>query len=342
MADRPIDLRSDTVTRPSPEMRRAMAEAEVGDDVYGEDPTVRRLEATVAELTGKAAGLFVPSGTMANQLAIRCQTEPGDEVILDAGGHSFHFETGGTAAISGVQVNPIPTAAGVFDGLQLAAAIRPAGVAFPRSRMVIVENTHNFGGGTVWPLETLRDVARVAREHRLAVHLDGARLMNAVVASGVPAATFAAEADSVSLCLSKGLGAPVGTVLAGDGAFIDRARRFRKMLGGGMRQAGILAAAGLHALAHHVDRLADDHARARRLAEGLDGIDGLSVDLARVETNIVFVTVEGGDAAGLADRLSRQGVLASATGPDQIRLVTHLDVDDAGVDRALEVFAAVR
>ncbi len=319
-----------------------MASADVGDDVYGEDPTVHHLEERVADLLGKEAALFVPSGTMANQLAIRCACESGDEVVIEASGHSFGFETGAAAALCGVQLHPVSGTRGIFDTGVLEAAIRPQMIAFPRTRMVIVENTHNFGGGTVWPLPLLRSVAHTAHHHGLFAHLDGARLLNAQVASGHAASVLAEPFDSVSLCLSKGLGAPVGSVLAGSREWIERARRFRKMFGGGMRQAGVLAAAGLYALEHHVDRLVEDHRRARRLAEGIAGLPGLEVDLEAVETNIVFVTCRppAGPAADLASRLAAQGVRVGVTGHDRIRLVTHLDVGDEDVRKAIEAFAA--
>lgn len=342
MTERLIDLRSDTVTRPTDAMRQAMARAEVGDDVYGEDPTVNALEARVAELLGKQAALFVTSGTQGNQVAIRTHTEPGDEVILDAAGHSFHFEAGATAALSGVQVHVIPTRTGIFNADDVTERVRTPNVHAPKTRLVVAENTSNFGGGRVWPLEILQDVARTAWGYQLKVHLDGARLMNAVVASGVSAREFAACADSVSLCLSKGLGAPVGSVLAGERAFIERARRFRKQFGGGLRQAGILAAAGLYALDHHVDRLADDHAHAASLARGLADIPGVQV--GEVETNIVFFDLEPGlelNAAALAALLRERGVLVSETGLRRLRAVTHLDVSADDVDRALEAIREI-
>ncbi|RMG15283.1 MAG: aminotransferase class I/II-fold pyridoxal phosphate-dependent enzyme [Deltaproteobacteria bacterium] len=322
-------------------MRKAMAEAEVGDDVYGEDPTVRRLEVRCAELLGKEAALFVPSGTLANQLAIRAACEPGDEAVMEADAHSFHFETGATAALAGVQVRTVQGRRGVFDADALEQAIRPDHIAYPRTRLVVVENTHNFGGGTVWPVETLRRVAACARAYGLHSHMDGARLMNAAVASGTAPQRLAEAFDSVSLCLSKGLGAPVGSVLAGSATFVERTRRLRKMYGGGMRQAGILAAAGLYALDHHVERLAEDHARARRLAEGLAALPGLDVDVAAVQTNIVFVevTAPGLDAPTLEAQLRERGVAVGAVGPRRLRLVTHLDIGDRDLETALAAFA---
>lgn len=324
----PIDLRSDTVTRPSAPMREAMARAEVGDDVYGEDPTVNRLQEFVAERLGKEAALYVPSGTMANHLAARTHCEHGDEVIIDAGGHSYNFETGGTAALAGVQVRPIQTERGIFTPEQVVESMRPPADHFPRTRMVCIENTHNYGGGTVWSLDEVRAVAGTAHENDLVVHLDGARLFNAEVASGTAAAGYAACVDSVSVCLSKGLGAPVGSVVAGTRAFVARAHRFRKMFGGGMRQAGVLAAAGLYALENNVERLAEDHAHAERLAKGIGA--------APPPSNMVFFDSK----PGLVEHLAKQGVIVLPA--PRLRLVTHLDVDRAGIDRAIEAFRSFR
>ncbi len=282
-----IDLRSDTVTRPTPAMRRAMAEAEVGDDVLGDDPTV----AALAQILGKESAVYMPSGTMTNQVAVRTWTEPGDEIIIEAGAHTYFFESGGPAALSGVMCRLIQGERGLFTADQVRAVLRPANEHFPRTRLVCVENTHNRGGGTVWPLRQVAEVAAVAREAGLKVHLDGARLWNASVAAGVPEKDYAAHFDSASVCFSKGLGAPVGSALAGTREFIARARRFRKMFGGGMRQAGIIAAGALYALEHHRERLAEDHANARRLAEGLAGLAGIEIDPATVETNIVVFLV---------------------------------------------------
>jgi len=337
-----IDLRSDTVTRPSAAMRDAMAQAEVGDDVFGEDPTVNRLQDLVADRLGKEAALFVPSGTMANQICVRVHTAPGDEVILDAGGHSFNYESGATAALGGVQIKSIVTDDGVFTVEQLEAAIRPAAYYLPRTRLTIVENTHNAGGGTVWPLEQMCAVTETARTHGLAVHLDGARLFNAEIASGTPARDYAACADTVSVCLSKGLGAPVGSMIAGSRELITEAHRLRKMFGGGMRQVGILAAAGLYAMENNIERLGDDHANARRLAAGLAEIDGLAIDPAGVHTNIVFFDVvrEELDAAVVALRMAERGVLGVNLSPRSVRLVTHLDVSSDQIDRACESIAA--
>ncbi|MBI2369800.1 MAG: low-specificity L-threonine aldolase [Deltaproteobacteria bacterium] len=330
-----IDLRSDTVTRPTPAMRQAMAEAEVGDDVFGEDPTVNALQARSAALLGKEAALFVPSGTMANQLAIRTHTEPGDEVIIEGSSHPFNYEGGATAALSGVQFFTLPGRRGILEASQIEAAIRPPDHHYPRTRLVCLENTHNRGGGSIFPLEKILEIAGVARDRGLALHLDGARLFNACVATGIKPAEYARHFDSVSFCLSKGLGAPVGSLLAGSAAFIDRAHRFRKMFGGGMRQAGILAAAGLYALDHHIERLEEDHRHARLLAQGLAGFPGVEVKPEEVETNMVFVRVTDRPAAELARALREQGVLLLATARDTIRCVTHLDVSEADIHDAL-------
>ncbi len=336
-----IDLRSDTVTQPTPAMRRAMAEAEVGDDVFGDDPTVQRLEARVAELLGKEAALFVPSGTMANQLAVRVQTEPGDEILVEGEAHLYYYEAGAPAALSGVMCRCLPGRRGVFTAADLEAALRPGDVHFPPTRLVCVENTHNRGGGKLWPLDTLRAVAAGARRHGLRLHLDGARLWNASVASGVPECDYAALFDTVSVCFSKGLGAPVGSALAGPAELIARARRFRKMFGGGMRQVGILAAGALYALEHHRTRLAEDHARARRLAETLAALPGAALDPATVETNLVYFRVTRQPAAEVVAALAAEGVRVLASGPDTIRAVPHLNVTDAEFARALEVFCRV-
>lgn len=333
-----VDLRSDTLTRPTPAMRRAMADAEVGDDVFGEDPTVNRLEARVAERLGKEFALFVPSGSMANQIAIRCLTEPGDEVVMEADAHPFHYEAGGAAVISGVTLRLVQGARGVLDPAAVRAAVRPPNVHHAPARLLSVENTSNRGGGAVTSAERCRQLAAVAREAGLSTHLDGARLWNAHVASGTPLHEFAAPFDVVNVCMSKGMGAPVGSLLAGPRALAEKARRVRKMLGGGMRQVGILAAAAEYALDHHVERLADDHQRARRLWEGLHAL-GYAVEAAP-ETNILYFRVP--DAPAFTAQLREAGVGAIALAQDRVRLVTHLDVDDAGVERALAAFSALR
>ncbi|GBD44218.1 L-allo-threonine aldolase [bacterium HR40] len=341
-----IDLRSDTVTQPTAAMREAIARAEVGDDVYGEDPTVRALEERVASLLGKEAALFVPSGTMANQVAIRTHTEPGDEIVADARAHVLLYERAAPTALSGVMPRPIESETGVFGADELRARVRlpvpgmPPGL-FPPTRLVCLENTHNAGGGTVWPFDRFAEVAHEARRLGLAVHLDGARLWNAAVASGIPEHRWAGLCDSVAVCFSKGLGAPVGSAVAGTQGFIDRARRFRGMFGGAMRQAGVLAAAALFALEHHRERLAEDHANARRLAEGLAQLPGTEVDPTRVVTNILYVRLTRVPAGRFAERAEAMGVRVLPVAEDRIRLVTHLDVSAADIDRALAIFAAI-
>jgi len=336
---RPIDLRSDTVTCPSPAMRAAMAAAEVGDDVLGQDPTVNRLQARAAELLGKEAALFVPSGTMANQIALLLHCRPGDEVIVGRGAHMRLYESGAGAAWAGVQFAEVGGADGTFTADDVEAAALPADRNLPRTRLVAVENTHNRGGGRIWPRAQVDGVVAYARARGLAVHLDGARIWNAAVATGVPERDLAAPFDTVSACFSKGLGAPVGSVIAGGRDDIERARRFRKMLGGGMRQVGILCAAALYALEHHRARLAEDHANARRLAAGLAAIAGVRVDAEKIDTNIVIFEVTGVPSAEVARRTEASAVRLHAIAPTRLRAVTHLDVDAAGIDRAI---AAVR
>lgn len=333
---KPIDLRSDTVTRPSAAMRRAMADADVGDDVYGEDPTVRRLEEQVAERLGLEAALYVPSGTMANQIAIGVHTRPSDEVLCDAGSHILHYESGAVAALWGVQAQPLPGERGLLSPEQVTAALRPSDIHSPRSRLLWLENTHGRTGGTVWPVERFRAVVEAGRKAGLAVHVDGARLFNAAVALKVPASSWSSLTDTTSVCFSKGLGAPVGSALVGRKELIQDARRLRKRLGGAMRQAGVLAAGALYALEHNVERLAEDHAHARRLAAGLAELPGVTVDASRVETNMVFADFPR-PASEMLPRLAAQGVLAGAggTSPRAIRLVCHLDVSTREVGEAL-------
>jgi threonine aldolase len=324
-----IDLRSDTVTRPSAAMRAAMAAAEVGDDVYGEDPTVNALQSAAARRLGKEAALFVPSGTMANQASIRALTRHGDLVLASEGAHIVRYESGAAAALSGVQVATIGSA-GLFDADDVGRAITPADHHNAPTTLVAVENTQNASGGRVFPYERLQDIVRVARERGLALHLDGARLFNAEVATGIAAAAWAAPFDTATFCLSKGLGAPVGSLVCGTAETIERVHRIRKMLGGGMRQAGILAAAGLYALEHNVERLAEDHANAARLAAGLRDI-GLVVE-PFPETNIVIFTAP---RAGLSRALASRGVLMNEIAPGRLRAVTHLDVAAEHIDDAL-------
>lgn len=332
----PIDLRSDTITKPTVAMREAMARAEVGDDVFGDDPTVKELEKETAALLGKEAALFVPSGTMANQIAVRAHTEPGDELIIEAQSHIYYYEGGGPAALSGVMCRCINGRRGVFSAEELETALRPADQHFPRTRLVSIENTHNRGGGKIWPMTELKSVAAMARKHGLSMHLDGARLWNASVASGVAERDYAALFDSISVCFSKGLGAPIGSTVVGSKTFIDRARRFRKMFGGGMRQAGIIAAGALYALRNHRARLAEDHANARVLAEGLAAIPGLEVNPSEVETNMVRFGVRSMSAPEFAEKLRARGVLALPTDPRTIRAVTNLMVSIEDIHNAIK------
>jgi threonine aldolase len=328
-----VDLRSDTVTRPGPEMRRAIAEAEVGDAVLGDDPTVEALERRAAELLGKERALFFPSGIMANQTAILVQARRGTEVVIEAGGHILNYEEGAAAAWAGVQLRGVPTADGLLTASDLRAAIRPRTGHGVESSLVCLENTHNSAGGRVLPVERMRELAAVAREHGLPIHLDGARLPNAAVAAGREMREWASLADTVMLAISKGLGAPVGSLLAGTEETMAAALRVRRRLGGGMRQAGLLAAAGLFALARNFPLLADDHRRARRLAELADALRGVSA--LRPETNILMLDLEPPlDPATVLARLAERGVWMYQFGPRRLRAVTHLDVDDAGIERA--------
>ncbi|MDX1546885.1 MAG: GntG family PLP-dependent aldolase [Rhodothermales bacterium] len=330
-----IDLRSDTVTRPGEGMRRAMYEAEVGDDVFGEDPTVLRLQEAVAEVLGKEAALFVPTGVMGNQLGLKVHTQPGDEVLLERTCHIFNYESGAAGLLSGVQLNVLDGARGILEAETVRRAVRPGYYWEPRSRLLCLENTLNKAGGIVYPLARTRALAATAREAGLALHLDGARLWNATAATGTPERDYAAPFDTVSVCLSKGLGAPVGSVLAGSHAHIARAHRYRKLFGGGMRQVGVLAAAGLYALEHHRPRLAEDHAKARRLAEGIAALPAFRVDLGTVETNIVMFDVATGDAMPVLEALKQDGVAMVPFGPATIRATTHLDVSMDDVETAL-------
>lgn len=329
-----IDLRSDTVTKPTPAMRQAMLEAEVGDDVFGEDPTARRLEARVAEILGKEAAVFVPSGVMGNQLAIKVHTRPGDEVVVAERSHILHYESGAPGLLSGVQLRPIEDPRGFLTGEAVAAVVRGRYDWEPRTRLVCAENTVNKAGGRVVPTALIHDIADVARRHNLRLHLDGARLWNAAVASELPEAELAAPFDTVTVCLSKGLAAPVGSVLAGAAETIRLARRYRKLFGGGMRQIGILAAAGLHALDHHRAGLGEDHARARRLADALAALAAFEIDPATVETNIVIAETVP-PAADVLERLEAHGVRLVAFGPHTVRATLHRDVSDADVDATI-------
>ena len=332
------DFRSDTVTRPTAAMRTAMAEAVVGDDVFQDDPTVQELEREAAGLFGREAALFVPSGCQGNQIAAHLHARPGEEVIVGAHSHTFDWELAGLAVLSGLQARPLPAALGVFDTDQVEATLRDAYGFRPACRLLMVENTHNFHGGAVVPLEHLQQLREVARARGARVHLDGARIWNASAASGVALEAYGQVADSLMACLSKGLGAPVGSVLIGDQDFITQARGVRKLLGGGMRQTGVLAAPALVALREHRALLAADHRRATALAHGFGQAADIGFPYGAPQTNILFVSAHGRDAAVIAASLKEAGVLAIATGPDTLRFVTHYDVDDAAVDRAVEAF----
>ena len=337
MSSRPIiDLRSDTVTKPSAGMRRAMAEADVGDDVYGEDPTVRALEERTAELLGKEAALFVPSGTMANQIAVGLHARPGDELLCDPTSHVYVWEAGGIARNWGVTARTIEPSRGLLSLSDLEGRIRPDDPHYTRTRLLCLENTHNRRGGAVHRNEVLAEIVWWARLNGLAIHCDGARIMNAAVAVGCPAADLARHFDTVSICFSKGLGAPVGSAIAGSCSLIREARRLRKVLGGGMRQAGVIAAGALYALEHNVDRLQEDHDHAQILAEAVSVTPGLRLESQPVETNLVWFRVDSslGSAADLAAKLRADGVFASALGPDVMRAVTHMDVSRADVQAA--------
>lgn len=338
-----IDLRSDTVTKPTPGMREAMAQAPVGDDVYEEDPTVNRLQAMAAALLGKSAALFVPTGIMANQLAIRVQAQPGDEVIVDARSHVVRHEHGAASALAGVHLQWIPGHRGILSVDQVTAAIRPKNPAQPATALICLENTHNMGGGSIYPLRTIEQIRQAALASSVRMHLDGARLFNAVVATGIAAGEYAKHFDTVSFCISKGLGAPVGSLIAGDTTIIRRLRHFRRMYGGGMRQVGILAAAGIYALEHNIPRLKQDHDLAKRLATLLKNIPTVAINSEDVETNIVVFEVRASRASSseVLAHLRQAGVLINSVGGMAFRAVTHLDVSSDDVERAGQIFAEV-
>ena len=337
-----IDLRSDTVTRPTPDMRRAMMEAEVGDDVYGEDPTVNRLEQRAAEIAGKEAALFVPTGTMGNTIAVKLLTEHGQEVICDSRSHLLDFELAMTAWFSGCLARPIATENGILTWETIRPFVRPLSGHWAPTGMIEIENTHNMAGGTVYPLRTIREICDGAHELGLKVHMDGARVFNAASALGVPVREIAAPVDTVMFCLSKALGAPAGSMLAGSAELIKKGRLYRKRLGGGMRQVGVLAAAGLIALEQTPKRLFDDHCNAKFLAEGLSRIRGITIDPAKVATNIVVFEVSGTGLASaeISARLKREGVLINGINPRQMRAVTHYDVTREDCAHALEKLAS--
>jgi threonine aldolase len=339
MAERLIDLGSDTATKPSAEMRRFMAEAEVGDEQRREDPTVNLLQAMVAELMGKEAALFLPSGTMCNAIAIKVHTQPGDEIILDRFAHPYTSEGGGPMVLAGVSVALMDGVRGVYTPQQVEAAIRDTGPHSPQTRLVSIENTTNAGTGKVWPLDAIQAVAQVARKHGLKTHMDGARLMNAVVASGLPASTITADMDTAWIDLSKGLGAPVGGVLAGTREDMERARRYKHLYGGAMRQAGIIAAAGVYALRYNVERMAEDHANAKHLAQGLSEIPGIQINLEDIETNIVHFDVSetGRSGAEINAAITERGArMGGGKGP-RMRAVTHLDISRDDIERTVEI-----
>ena len=332
-----IDFRSDTITRPTPEMRQVMAQAEVGDDVFGDDPTVNRLQEMISEMCGKQAALFVPSGTMGNQVSLKTHTVPGDEIIVERNAHIFNYECGSPGMLSGVQVYPIEGHKGVITAEQIAAAIRPDNIHHPTTRLICLENTHNRAGGTIFPLAEIQRIHALAREHNIALHLDGARLWNASVATGIPLKEYCRYFDSVQLCFSKGLGAPIGSIIVGDADFIERARYFRKAFGGGMRQVGILAAGAMYAVEHHFQRLAEDHRRARRLAEAIAELPGISIDLDTVQTNIVIFDLSKAplSAEEFVQKLRDQHILMIHFGAAKIRAVTHLHITDEDIETTI-------
>lgn len=336
-----IDFRSDTVTQPSEGMRKAMMAAPLGDDVFQDDPTVSRLESKAAEMFGMEAALFAPSGTMTNQIAIKVHTQPGDDVICDKLSHIYNYEGGGIAFNSGCSVTLLEGDKGRFTAEMVEKAMLPDDPHFPISRLVSIENTSNKGGGVIWDDEEIAKISKVCRENQLAIHMDGARIFNALVETGQSAQKIGAMFDSISICLSKGLGCPVGSLLLGDKAFIHKARRVRKVFGGGMRQAGILAGAGIYALDHHIDRLKDDHARARRLGEALADVEWVR-HVIPVETNIVVAELEDADKQTVRlEALSASGIRAVGFGPGRIRFVTHIDVSDEMIDQAIRAISAM-
>jgi len=338
-----IDLRSDTVTKPSKEMRRAMATAKVGDDVFGDDPTVNLLQEKVADMLEKEATLFVPSGTMANLIAILTHTNPGDEVIMEKDSHTFNYEVGGAAALAGVQINPLIGDRGILEQEQVEEAIRMPNVHIPQTKLICIENTHNRGCGAIYPMKKIRTISQLAEERKLKMHLDGARLFNACVATGFAVKEYAKYFDSLTFCFSKGLGAPVGSILAGSKEFIKKAHRYRKMLGGGMRQVGILAAAAIYALDNNVKRLAEDHLHAKMLANALAKMDGFQVNPDHVETNIVVFDVSnsGMSVNQAVEKMEEKGVLLVPFGATLVRAVTSLAVSREDIEKAIEVFSRV-
>jgi len=338
-----VDLRSDTVTQPTAAMREAMMNAPVGDDVLGDDQTVIKLQDMLAKMLGKEAALFVPSGTMSNAIAIRAHTNSGDEIITEKASHIYVYEGGGYAALSGCSVALVQGNSGIMEPQDVAKAIRKQEGSlghFPNGSLVCVENTANRGGGTCYPQEKLDQIAKVAHDNGCAAHIDGARLFNAVIATGIPAARMVREYDSISICLSKGLGTPVGSVLVGSSEFISKAHRWRKMFGGGMRQAGVLAACGIYALENHIERMSEDHSRAKKLAEAVNEIEGFSVDLESVETNMVYIQGDQG-AKAILGKLSEFGIDVLEVGPVAVRAVIHLHITDEDITRTIDAFKQI-
>ncbi len=335
-----VDLRSDTITQPTQAMREAMASADVGDDVFGEDPTVIKLQERMASIMGKEAGLMVPSGTMANAIAIRTHTQPGDEIITEEHSHIYVYEAGGFAALSGCSIALVPGNRGIMAAEEVKAKIRKSSECsshYPNGSLVCIENTSNRGGGTFYPQSAIDEIAQVAKESDCALHVDGARIFNAAVASDVDPARMVRDCDTVSICISKGLGAPVGGVLVGSREVIEEAHRWRKMFGGGMRQAGVLAAAGLYALEHNRNRLSEDHARARALAGELERVAGLEVDLESVQSNMIYLRTEA-PASEFVEKAAARGIDFLALGSDLLRLVTHLHITDEDIEKTVNVF----
>ncbi len=343
MNQRLIDLRSDTVTKPSKAMRQVIAQAEVGDDVFEDDPTVRKLEEMVAELLGKENALFVPSGTMANEVTIKSWTRPGDEVILEEDSHIYNYEVGAPSVLCGVQMHTLRGNKGVLTTQQILDHVRPEDIHIPATTLICLENTHNRAGGTVYPLDEIKKIRGATKPLGIKMHLDGARLWNATIATGIPLDQYAKHFDSASVCLSKGLGAPIGSLISGTSDFVRTARRNRKMFGGGMRQVGLIAAAGIYAIENNFNRLIEDHRNAKALAQGLSRIPKISVDLESVQTNIVVIDLKdsGMEVGEVLEKLKEKGVLAVPFGKSKIRCVTHLDVNRDDIYQALEVFRQV-
>lgn len=338
-----IDLRSDTVTHPCPDMLEAMLNAEVGDDVFGEDPTVNQLQEKVAELFGKEAALFVPSGTMGNEICLKVHTKPGDEVICETGSHILNFESGAAAFLSSIQLNPVQGDLGILPIEKVKQAIRPPYYYMPNTSLISVENTHNSAGGTVYPIENLKGLYAFAKGNALNLHMDGARIWNAAIASGAKLSEYALFCDSISVCFSKGLGAPIGSAIAGSKEFITEAHRYRKIFGGGMRQIGILAAAVLYALENNFERLEEDHKNAKRLAQALSELGKIEIDLSSVQTNIVIFDIHKSqkDPQQILAELKENNVLLVPFGPTKLRAVTHLDLTSGDVEKAIQVFQRI-